>query len=150
MFTGASRHEEIRLWDLRARSVVYELSTGNTAVVSLSWDAGRNVLYAATESRYMDRRGNNYGYRRARLPADYVPEVGDDDEIKCWPKNAYHGEDYFGYLFDAGEHKICRHWFTLTRLYANGHLVRYAFRESPDTSILPPFGQAMSNLAIIL
>jgi len=88
---------------------VYELSTGNNAVVGMAWDAGHNSLYAVTECHYMDRLGRNHDYRRAKVPREQGSE---DDELegyegRCWPKRAHHGEDYFGYLFDAGDHRIC-------------------------------------------
>jgi hypothetical protein len=59
---------------------VYELATGNNAVVSMTWDAAQNALYAATECGY-----DSYG-----------------DE--AWPKQAFHTKNYFGYAFNAGEH----------------------------------------------
>jgi hypothetical protein len=126
--TGGEATEQIKMWDMRARSVVYELSTGNNAVAGLAWDTKHYSLYVATECRYMDRMGNWRGYRRAKIPKDEVEEVdqnqihgdedvdmgddddGDDDDddySKCWPKMAYHDEDYFGHMFDAGEHSIC-------------------------------------------
>ncbi|RDB26136.1 hypothetical protein Hypma_006198 [Hypsizygus marmoreus] len=136
MFTGAMRHQCVKLWDLRAKSAVYELSTGNNAVASLAWDTTRNTLYAATECHYVDRMGRHNGYRRAKVPADQNPESdGDEDddgeeyEGRCWPEQAYHDENYFGYLFDAGEHII----------------LRYSFKENPDTSFLPPYGNASMN-----
>ncbi|KAJ7480853.1 hypothetical protein FB451DRAFT_1556344 [Mycena latifolia] len=48
------------------------------------------------------------------------------DEDISWPCNALHKEDYFGALFDAGEHR----------------LFRYAFREQADPSVLPVYGTA--------
>lgn len=118
------------MWDIRAREAVYELATGNNAVVSMAWDARHSALYAATECRYMDSMGLNHGYRAARIPrwADEFPEdnedgdgdnedgedLGDeedeeeeDDLDRCWPQRAHHGESYFGYAFDAGEHRLC-------------------------------------------
>jgi hypothetical protein len=137
VFTGAEAKEHIKMWDIRARAAVYELSTGNNAVVGMAWDSQHNSLYAATECRYMDRMGNSLEYRRAKVPADQREnhnhnqsqhdgdededdEDGDEDEDvddedddeddddypQCWPKKAYHGEDFFGYMFDAGEHRI--------------------------------------------
>ena len=79
----------------------------------MAWDAVHNSLYAVTECRYMDRLGRNFDYRRAKISQDQDPEddeLEDDDEGyegRCWPKRAHHGEDYFGYLFDAGDHSIC-------------------------------------------
>lgn len=47
IFTGCSALEVVRMWDVRARSLVYELGTGNNAVDSLAWDSARNCPYAA-------------------------------------------------------------------------------------------------------
>ena len=117
------------MWDIRAKEAVYELATGNNAVVSMAWDAGRSALYAATECHYMDRMGLNHGYRAARIPrwADEFPEENEDgvddedgedfgdeedeeegdDLDRCWPQRAHHNENYFGYAFDAGDHRLC-------------------------------------------
>lgn len=121
--------------------MVYDLATGNNGVASLAWDHAQNALYAATECYYMDRLGRNHDYRSAKIPKAmrYNPEEGEedvmddddddeyeggddsdeDDEDMCWPQKAYHGEDYFGYAFDAGEHRICEYpylyrWASLT------------------------------------
>jgi hypothetical protein len=118
------------MWDIRARTAVYELATGNNAVVALAWDNARNSLYAATECRYIDRMGTNRDYRKAVIPksrpapsvevADEADdnEAGawqdedededeDDDDGKMWPKKANHAEDYFGHTFDAAGHRLC-------------------------------------------
>jgi hypothetical protein len=31
----------------------------------------------------------------------------EEDDGFNWPEKAFHPEDYFGYLFDAGGHRIC-------------------------------------------
>ncbi|KAF8192387.1 hypothetical protein K438DRAFT_1720617 [Mycena galopus ATCC 62051] len=148
VFTGASNDQVIRLWDVRAQKMVYELSTGNNAVMGMTWDAPRSVLYVATACDYMDRNGETYDYRRAKVPRpprdsttlhgeededdsmdddDYDSEdEDDDDEAPCWPQKAAYAEDYFGHLFDAGEHR----------------LFRYAFKDQADPSILPEYGRA--------
>ncbi|KAI9061143.1 hypothetical protein FKP32DRAFT_985257 [Trametes sanguinea] len=142
VFTGSIRHQNIKLWDLRARSAVYELATGNTAVTALAWDAKRTTLYAATECDYMDRLGYTHGYRPAHIPGwakqDPVDEMDtegadgdeeDDDDYDgehCWPENAPHDERYFGYAYDAGEHL----------------LLRYQYKDDPDPTVLPDYGQA--------
>jgi hypothetical protein len=127
IFAGSVRGEHIEMWDLRARASVYVLGTGNNAVMDMAWDSGRNVLYAATECNYVDRFGYHYEYRPARLPkeqrttvvkrkmkerGDETDESEDDDDYddaggKCWPDQAHHNEDHFGYMFDAGFHAIC-------------------------------------------
>lgn len=156
VFTGGEAKEHIKMWDIRARAAVYEMSTGNNAVVGMAWDAQHNSLYAATECRYMDRMGNSLEYRRGKVPIeqreninqnqsqhdgveeeddgveeDMEDEEEDDDDdddlnMRCWPKKAYHDEDFFGYMFDAGEHRI----------------YRYAFKEDADTRVLPVYGNA--------
>ncbi|KAJ6596299.1 hypothetical protein DFH09DRAFT_1407418 [Mycena vulgaris] len=86
-----------------------------------------------------DRLGGNFDYRRAKIPhfsrnsdgdeEDEDEWGSDDDEAPCWPKKAEHAEDYFGHLFDAGNRRI----------------LRYAFKEQPDLSILPEYGEASLN-----
>ena len=123
------------MWDLRARSLVYDLSTGNNAVQSLAWDSDGNSLYAATDCPYVDRHGNHHDYRYAKVPKKNRPvkkddvemehddgdeelsdrefdsedsDFEDDNECTAWPKNAYHDENYYGHLFDSGEHRLCK------------------------------------------
>jgi len=59
-------------------------------------------------------------------PASDNEEDSDDGDERCWPTDAWHGEDAFEYTFDAGEHRI----------------YRYAFKENPDTSVVPEYGDA--------
>lgn len=117
-------------WDLRAKKVVYELATGNNGVISMAWDSLNTTLYAATTCDYMDGRGYHYGYRplkqsklrginddhRTELENDFIMGSDgegdidwddDDDEDVCWPEDAVHSEDYFGYAFDSGDHRLC-------------------------------------------
>lgn len=56
------------MWDVRARSVVYELSTGNNAVSAMAWDSRRSSLHVATECTRMNRMGERSGYRKAKIP----------------------------------------------------------------------------------
>lgn len=97
------------MWDVRARAAVCEFATGNNAVQSLAWDSKRNCLYAATECNYMDRHGYRHGYRRAKIPRGGNDDDDDDDDFeeRCWPSEAWHGEDYYEYAYDAGEHTLC-------------------------------------------
>ncbi|GBE88277.1 predicted protein [Sparassis crispa] len=159
VFTGGETSQQIKMWDVRARAVVYELGTGNNEVRSMAWDAAHSTLFAATECDYVDRLGYHHEYRRARIPRwaeepawrgeededgkakdedtdmdedsededeEEEDEDENDDEERCWPAKAFHGEDYYGYAFDAGEH----------RLY------RYAFKTNADPKQLPVYGQA--------
>jgi len=128
MFTGTDTGEHIAMWDVRARTIVYELATGNNSVNAMAWDPVRNCLYAATECNYVDRLGRHYDYRTMKMPKP--PKAEDDDDVemldgddgaddpeddgedededeRCWPTRAHHREDYFGYTFDAGDHRIC-------------------------------------------
>ncbi|QRV97269.1 WD40 domain protein [Ceratobasidium sp. AG-Ba] len=145
VFAGTNRAEQIKMWDVRARTSVYELATGNNGVTSLAWDSSNNALYAATER-------NHYDYRYARKLRE-EPESSSSDENdsntslddaeddgeavedeqgdvfedrRAWPKEAFHYEHYFGHMFDAGSHRI----------------YRYSFKEDPDTSIVPRDGGA--------
>ncbi|KAI0368806.1 hypothetical protein BV20DRAFT_998200 [Pilatotrama ljubarskyi] len=68
LFTGGERTEQIKVWDVRGKAVVHELSTGNNAVVGMAWDPRRAALFVATESRRVNRMGEHKGYRRARIP----------------------------------------------------------------------------------
>ncbi|KAJ7728138.1 hypothetical protein DFH07DRAFT_851265 [Mycena maculata] len=150
VFTGAAHDQVIRLWDVRAQKMIYELSTGNNAVMGMTWDAPRCALYVATACDYMDRNGENFDYRRAKIARtsweqekmgdeedDSMDEEDEDDsedeyddEAPCWPSNAAYAEDYFGHLFDAGDHR----------------LLRYAFRDQADPTILPEYGDARLDM----
>lgn len=58
----------------------------------------------------MDRHGYRRGYRRAKMPKRGFPDEDSYDmqgNRKRWPSGAWLGEDYFGYAFDAGVHRIC-------------------------------------------
>ncbi|CAE6443774.1 unnamed protein product [Rhizoctonia solani] len=125
IFTGTRKGEAIKMWDARAQaSPIYDLSTGNNAVQSLAWDANNNTLYAATECLYHDRVGTSRGYREAATPQG---QTHDSRHFRCWPRAARHKEDYFGYMFDAGEHRI----------------FRYIFKNSPNVDVLPKYGNAV-------
>ena len=56
------------MWDIRAEECVYELATGNNAVVALAWDDTRASLFVATQCANVNRLGVRTGYRRARVP----------------------------------------------------------------------------------
>ncbi|KAL1940228.1 hypothetical protein VTO73DRAFT_9180 [Trametes versicolor] len=142
VFTGGYRSQSIKTWDIRARALVYELSTGNTAVHTLAWDDRRATLYAGTECDYRDRLGGTYDYRGAHIPrwaerqpgersetdadADGYNSAEDSDGEHCWPKRAPHDEKAFGYAYDAGDHVF----------------LRYRFKEDADRTVLPEYGQA--------
>ncbi|KAJ7247142.1 hypothetical protein B0H12DRAFT_1186935 [Mycena haematopus] len=131
LFTGSTKDEVIRLWDIRARKMVYELSTGNNSVNGMTWDDASNALYVSATCSYLD--GGRRTYRRARLPPSMLPEPmprhglpnydnkGSFD--KCWPRQAVHSEQHYGTVFNAGTHR----------------LFRYAFKEHPEL-VLPVYG----------
>jgi hypothetical protein len=104
------------MWDVRARAPVYELATGNNRAASLAWDSKQNSLYAATDCIYMDQFGFRHGYRGGYMPDRPLPENEDEDDEydgdyeRCWPDSAFHTEAYFGYTFDAGEHRVCAYF----------------------------------------
>ncbi|EMD33927.1 hypothetical protein CERSUDRAFT_159231 [Gelatoporia subvermispora B] len=140
LFTAGSHTQRIKLHDVRARAVVYELATGNNSVESLAWDSRRSALWATTRCEYYDG-GRHFDYRKARIPKwaerDYTPPEQDaDDETEggdvpesgkhCWPVKAFHGENFFGYCFDAGEDK----------------LYRYGFKDEVDPQRIPRYGDA--------
>lgn len=130
IFTGGLRSEAVKVWDPRASAIMYELATGNNAVISMAWDAPRSTLFAATECSYMDRLGYHHDYRRAKIPKRYDPDQvssqdlqdqgmnidndedeeedeDDDYDERYWPKQAHHLETDFGCAFDSGEHRLC-------------------------------------------
>ncbi|KAF9026059.1 WD40 repeat-like protein [Hymenopellis radicata] len=143
IFSGGGEAAVIKVWDVRGRQMVYELATGNNDVVDLAWDGTRNTLWAVTECRFMDRMGNPRGYRPIKLPkfvqerekgANSETSAGEDDDDdgydedydRAWPKKAYHKEDYFGDVYNAGDHVI----------------LRYKFKSDADPSVVPEYGSA--------
>lgn len=71
------------LWDIRARKVVYELSTGNTSVQALAWDDRNSTLFAATSCMNVGYTGRTLDYRYAKKPdfiyrGDTESEAGED------------------------------------------------------------------------
>ncbi|KAI4528798.1 hypothetical protein K525DRAFT_183160 [Schizophyllum commune Loenen D] len=146
IFTGGThKTQSIKVWDPRAKKLVYELATGNNAVHSLAWDAPRATLYAATECDAMDRMGYRHDYRQARVrdfkihdrrgqppepqssqeskgkgkgnEMDVDAEDEEDEEDyghdRGWPDRSSHNEDYFGYPWDCGYHRLIRYKFGL-------------------------------------
>lgn len=79
---GCTKTECIKVWDPRARAMLYELSTGNNGVASMEWDAPRSTLYAATDCIYMDRMGNHHDYRPAKIPGSRQEHPTVSDKVK--------------------------------------------------------------------
>ncbi|CAE6507075.1 unnamed protein product [Rhizoctonia solani] len=129
VFTGTDRREQIKVWDVRATACIYELATGNNCTNSLAWDAKHDSLFAFTSCSYKDKSGS-YTYRQADIPqrqsASHPNNMRQDSNPRCWPRQAWHAEDYFEYAFDAGEDRV----------------YRYTFKEQPDRYVLPEYGKA--------
>ena len=108
LFTGCDDGQCVKLWDLRARAVVYDLSTGNNCVQAMAWDSKRSTLYAATDRDFHDYLSSRPLYRHARIPqwAKRNPAAIDDVQ-RHWPRPACHREDYYGYAYDAPGHALC-------------------------------------------
>ncbi|KDN48380.1 hypothetical protein RSAG8_02972, partial [Rhizoctonia solani AG-8 WAC10335] len=132
VFTGTNHREKIKVWDVRAKACIYELATGNNQVKSLSWDAESNSLFAYTSCGYKDK-SRSYQYRQADIPqrkrASHPNNTSQGSKPRCWPRQAWHAEDYFEYAFDAGEDQI----------------YRYTFKEEPNRYILPEYGNAKED-----
>uniref|UniRef100_A0A0W0FUT0 Putative WD40 repeat-like protein n=1 Tax=Moniliophthora roreri TaxID=221103 RepID=A0A0W0FUT0_MONRR len=145
---GGTRSEQVKVWDVRSKAPMYELSTGNNAVNAVAWHPSSQTLFAGTECSYMDRLGYTHDYTRAKFgkvqkkrareawgqmpedetEADDGSEDDDDDQFDewAWPVRAAHNEESFGYPLDSGEHRI----------------YRYIFKANPDPKVLPEYGQA--------
>ena len=63
--------EAIKVWDVRARSIIYEIATGNDEVQSMVWDGERDVLYASVSCPNKSRMGYFEDYRKAKIPAQH-------------------------------------------------------------------------------
>lgn len=124
VFTGGTESEGIRFWDVRAKKLVYELSTGNNTVCALAWDKQRTTLYAATEAEHRPGPRGRGVYRKARKvkrdhdaqPATEETEMDNEDidedsmefyDSLRWPYSAYHKEEYFGEVYDSGSKLMC-------------------------------------------
>ncbi|KDR76362.1 hypothetical protein GALMADRAFT_247801 [Galerina marginata CBS 339.88] len=141
-FTGTDESQHIKLWDIRAQKSVYELATGNNSVEAMEWDAHTNTLYAVTCSPYIDWNGRLMNYRTARIPKVKTDSEGEDEEDEDknsedeyedannyvrWPKRAYHSENYFGYVFDAGGHRF----------------YKFSFKMDANPEVLPYYGSGL-------
>jgi hypothetical protein len=134
---GGTKSEQIKVWDVRSKTALYELSTGNNEVNAMVWDGSTQTLFAGTECSYMDRLGYTHDYARAKFgkiqkrrvrelwgqvqedddmdEEDEEDDDDDDDEFEewAWPRRAAHGEESFGYPLDSGEHRTCMAFFAL-------------------------------------
>jgi hypothetical protein len=135
LFTGNDKEEAIKLWDLRANAPVYELATGNNAVIGMAWDDEADTLSAITEcchegSEYRAAKFSPRDLAKRKAQADAPDQQMDEDDgdfyddgededlyedyredttrSRKWPKQAYHAENYWGHVFDSRKrHKIC-------------------------------------------
>ena len=171
VFTATNQTQDIKLWDIRSRALVYDLATGNNTVEAMIWDHASNVLYAASDCPNVDRNGYHMNYRYAKIPRTEVgkneqnlaPEANMDededawedieedddyDEEVCWPRKAYHSENYFGHVFDAGNHRLCEFpllFFESSKSYVNlpcSLIDKFSFKENPNPGMLPHYGSA--------
>ncbi|KAF7323595.1 WD40 repeat-containing protein [Mycena kentingensis (nom. inval.)] len=140
---GGLKSQQIKVWDVRNRASLYELSTGNNSVTDLAWDGPRQTLLAATELDDTGRSGA-IPNKKTEKKAAKVEEVNSDEEDEDewsdeddeddeeeemeygWPDDAWHQEKAFGVAFDAGDHRI----------------FRYQFKVNADPTILPAYGDA--------
>ncbi|KDQ19041.1 hypothetical protein BOTBODRAFT_171005 [Botryobasidium botryosum FD-172 SS1] len=126
IFTGGTKLQQIRCWDVRARLPLYELATGNNQVTALAWDALHCTLYAQTHCEFhVSEFSGHQGYREFRGPG----RVSDDE--RCWPAAAFHDEQAFEHPLDRGCHS----------------LFRYVFKTEPDASQVPRYGYATCSPA---
>ncbi|KAJ6627741.1 hypothetical protein B0H10DRAFT_2210258 [Mycena sp. CBHHK59/15] len=125
VFTGAFEDQVIRLWDVRMRKMVYELSTGNNGVSGMTWDTARSTLYAVTTNPStveQDKDRKAWNALHPTLADNPEGALGQTESIsKIWPTNPAHPADYFCHQFNEGSHRI----------------FQYAFKEWPDPSIPP-------------
>ncbi|KIJ66742.1 hypothetical protein HYDPIDRAFT_26166 [Hydnomerulius pinastri MD-312] len=169
IITGSGRGENIKVWDVRARAQVYELATGNNAVVDMVWDDTRSVLYAATECMYVDRMGFTRKYRPAKLPkrrigtahnkADVPGPDGGEMEVEEIPDDSGNMEgcdeedddddddDDDGYESEndyrwprTAEH--AEDYFGYTFDSCEDRLFRYTFKHDVNPDVLPGWGDA--------
>ncbi|TFK83315.1 hypothetical protein K466DRAFT_647663 [Polyporus arcularius HHB13444] len=68
LFTGGERTAQDRLWDIRARACLYELSTRNNAVEHMLWGDRRMTLIAATDRDGAHTMRGLRILRQARVP----------------------------------------------------------------------------------
>lgn len=129
IISGQETKERVMVWDIRARTLVHELSTGNNSVESLAWDSAHATLYASTSRRNEEYRKSEipFAFRTRDQDKDIVDEGRQHENYRDgtkfrnaarWPKKAYHPEDYFGYAYDSGGDTICTYvHFLLINLY---------------------------------
>lgn len=50
---------------------------------------------------------------RTQSEMDDSEYESEDFEWRRWPANAYHDDEYYGYVYDSGGHRICKSRSTL-------------------------------------
>lgn len=140
VFSGGTKTEGIKCWDVRASQCVYELSTGNTAVQGIAWSPETSTLYAATECTYKDWIGYHHDYR------DFHARAIQDTDILPPRKPNSHGywPDRAGRRTTRGRMSCASSsWCTfLVRRWRTGFVVRYAFKGQPELAVAPIYGDA--------
>ncbi|KAF9524850.1 hypothetical protein CPB83DRAFT_838602 [Crepidotus variabilis] len=84
IFTSTATSEDIKLWDIRSRALVYELATSNNTVNGLAWEQFANSLYAATSFLHSNVDNDYFlNHRPAKFPKQRSESNGateDDSE----------------------------------------------------------------------
>ncbi|KAL1738144.1 hypothetical protein HDZ31DRAFT_51440, partial [Schizophyllum fasciatum] len=165
IFTGgAYKTQCIKVWDPRAKKLVYELATGNNVVNGMAWDAPRSTLYAVTECDAQDRVGYRHGYRVARIRdgdddihdhrgqpprapkskrpsrAEGVMDMDDSDDSEedyATDEDEYDFER--GWPTDAYHHEK---YFGYAWDCGDHRLIRYKFGLDADATVVPEYGDA--------
>ncbi|KAH7884608.1 hypothetical protein F5I97DRAFT_1929460 [Phlebopus sp. FC_14] len=73
-------------------------------------------------------------------------EEDHDDDDRRWPKTAEHAENYFGYIFDASQHRLCEYHFLAIELNSDLALDRFAFKSDANPDVLPAWGPSLAML----
>ncbi|KAI0058824.1 hypothetical protein BV25DRAFT_1918935 [Artomyces pyxidatus] len=93
---GGSKSEQIKVWDVRAKVPLYELSTGNNQVTTLAWDDQRQTLELPP----------NFP-----IPPAEMKERNDPNRGRDWPERAFHAKGSFGVPLDSVSHRVYRYQF---------------------------------------
>ncbi|TFK68580.1 WD40 repeat-like protein [Pluteus cervinus] len=156
LFTGSSRGETIKFWDIRAQAVVYDLGTGNNAVSSLAWDEHRRTLYAAAPCEHVTRHGDRVDYRKLQVPkppknakqqrnreaeGDGEDDAMDEDNDPEWEDgDDDEGEYEYGNYAGRGWPKKAQHgedYYPHLFDAASHRLFRYTFKTDPNPDAVP-------------
>eukprot|EP00761_Pharyngomonas_kirbyi_P004538 gb/GECH01004543.1/.p1 GENE.gb/GECH01004543.1/~~gb/GECH01004543.1/.p1 ORF type:complete len:304 (+),score=69.05 gb/GECH01004543.1/:1-912(+) len=98
--------ESIKCYDLRMKTVLYELSTGNNTVHSLHFHPATQSIFAQTECLYIDRLG-----RKHYSDGPGLMGAMSDEEEEDWPQAAFHRNTDFDVDWDAGDHQLLQYQY---------------------------------------